>query len=427
MIAPEFPPKSTAGTHRSLRFCRFLPEFGWQPSVLSMDVTQRGGPELMNRIPKEVSVHRVGKKVNEETDASQSQPRHPANSKRGLSQTIKSVLRPGWQLLTETPDRFIGWSRLAGKEGIRLATREHVDLVYSSGPPHSAHLAAKRVAQTARVPLVVDLRDPWARRPWSQSRNPWGQRFVPWYERQVVSSAAKVILNTHASQQDFCKVYPEYADKFVCIPNGVDPELLDQVSRLHHTIHSDCTCDVPVICHPGNMYGHRNPQPILRAIAKLHSRGHEFKLQQIGAVADHFDPVADAANLGISHLFEVIRPMPHDAVLERMSIADMLLIIQPDAPLMVPGKVYEMLAFDQPLVAVCDSEATDSVVECAGGLTAASRDVDAIAEAILSAWRHRTDPNILQLRHSSRKAYDGRGLTERLAQTFLETLVSTTR
>ena len=152
---------------------------------------------------------------------------------------------------------------------------------------------------------------------------------------------------------------------------------------------------IPVLCHPGSMYGHRNPASVLRALARLHADGLSIKLQQIGPIAEEFRTEALAQELGISHLFEQVPSLPHEATLLAMSRADLLLIIQPDAPLMVPSKAYEMLAFDQPIVAACDSAGTEAVVRESGGFVAESRDDAKIASALREAWLGRLDPKEL--------------------------------
>lgn len=333
---------------------------------------------------------------------------------RSVLSPIKSLLRPVWQLISETPDRGIGWAKLAAREGIKIAANQNIDVIYSSGPPHSVHWAARTISRSTGIPWVADFRDPWARRPWKRAQNPLGQKLLPYYERKVVETAKRVILNTPAACEDFQAAYPNLSQKFTCIPNGLDPDLIDQVAAIGL---NEEVRETKVLCHPGSMYGHRDPNPILRAIARLNKDGISIKLQQIGAIAEHFDPASAARELGIAHLFERLPQMGHSQVLKHMSDADLLLIIQPDAPLMVPGKVYEMLAFSQPIVAVCDSPATASVVEDGGGWCASSRDETEIATAIKMASSSDRQ-SIANKRLAARAKYDGRNLTKQLANIF---------
>ena len=412
MLLPEFPPKNTAGVHRSLRFCRFLPESGWQPCVLASNVSEPGGDKLLEKIPAETIVTRVGP-VMTTVASSNGSPSSQQAKRPAVYTALRRMLSPARQLATETPDRNISWSRLAAQHGAEYLRREPVEVLYSSGPPHSVHLAAKKLSTAFGIPWVADFRDPWARKPWTKKANPWGQYLLPYLERTVIEHATKVILNTQASHQDFCAAYPQYVQKFHCIPNGLDPELAEEVRAIAAVQQADN--EIPVLCHPGSMYGHRNPAPVLRAIARLHAEGLSIKLQQIGPIAEEFRAHAAAHDLGISHLFEQISSLPHRETLAAMSRADLLLIIQPDAPLMVPSKAYEMLAFDQPIVAACDSAGTEAVVREAGGFVVESRDDAKIASAIRQAWLSRFDHESMRLRRRARAKYDGRTLTESLA------------
>ena len=216
MLLPEFPPKNTAGVHRSLRFCQFLPEFGWQLFVLASNVSEPGGDQLLSKIPPKTVVTRIGPVVTAGPVNGKpvgDRPRRPA-----VYVALRRMLSPARQLMTETPDRNIAWSRLARKQGSDYLRSNSIDVLYSSGPPHSVHLAARKLATTFGIPWVADFRDPWARKPWTKKANPLGQYLLPFFERTVVGQATKVILNTQASHQDFCAAYPQYATSFIAFP-----------------------------------------------------------------------------------------------------------------------------------------------------------------------------------------------------------------
>ena len=56
-------------------------------------------------------------------------------------------------------------------------------------------------------------------------------------------------------------------------------------------------------------------------------------------------------------------PIAYAACLQQMSEADALLIIQPDSPLQVPGKIYEYVATRRPLVLIGGEGATANLVQ----------------------------------------------------------------
>ena len=60
MIAYRFPPSLAVGRMRTVKFCKYLPEFGWQPVVVTCRAPTDYDPVLLDEIPKGTEVHRVG-------------------------------------------------------------------------------------------------------------------------------------------------------------------------------------------------------------------------------------------------------------------------------------------------------------------------------------------------------------------------------
>lgn len=435
MLAFNFPPATNVGVHRTLRFAKYLGEFGCRPTILTRHCTPSvAGEQLLAQVPDDVAIHRVGSSNEppepEEGSAEPQDTVSTAHSNRYVTRSIKrrmkSLLRPGWELLTETPDQYVSWSRLAAAKGIELCRDGKFDAIYTSGPPHSTHLAGLKIQRASRLPWIADFRDPWARRPWVKARNPWGQRLLPHYERKVVHGAARVVLNNEASAEDFRRAYPHLPPKkFVSIPNGYDPDLLPLVAQLRQQRQQSLPETngqnrIPVLCHPGTLYGQRDPRPILEAIASLHKEGIDVRFQQVGLVSAKFELNRTVCNLGIQHLVECIPPVSHAQSMAYMSRADVLLIIQPNAPLMVPGKLYEMLLFNLPIVAVCDSVATSSALKLAGNSwTVSSQDAKGIQTAIESALSDALDDETCKSRTEAKTYYNGKHLTMSLRDVFL--------
>ncbi len=419
MIAFNFPPSTTAGVHRSLRFAKYLPEYQCTPTVVTRNAdVEPGGEELLKQVPECVSIWRVGQSA----EAPAKTESDSSSQSVTLKKRIKRWLKPLWELVTETPDQHIAWSRMVGRYAIERCREQQFDVLYTTGPPHSMHLAGYRIHKQTGLPWVADFRDPWARRPWVKSRNPIGQKFLKRFESLVAHHATVVLLNNEASEEDFQKAYPNLPkSKFRALPNGFDPDLLPLVNQLRDGQRSrpDASKSLPVLCHPGTLYGQRDPSAIIKAIAKLHREGTDVRFQQIGFVAKDFPPDRIAAEMGIAHLVEVVPPVSHRRVFEYMVDADVLMVIQPHGPLMVPGKVYEMLMFDQPIVGVCDGKATNSVLDSAGrAWTSPSDDVDGIANAIRRAIGSADEE--LPKRRQARDAFNGRLLCKKLADVLRE-------
>ncbi len=100
-----------------------------------------------------------------------------------------------------------------------------------------------------------------------------------------------------------------------------------------------------------------------------------------------------------------------------MQAADALVLVQPGTHLQVPGKLYEMLMFRKPILALADDGATADVIrDYRLGLVADPRDTDAIADGLRVLLRD--GPTLAEDADwpAALEAFDGRRLTQQLAR-----------
>jgi hypothetical protein len=118
VIAYFFPPAGAVGVYRTLKFVKYLPEFGWEPVVLT--VSNGKFPiydeSLMKLIPEGLEVHRCPafEVFNEGFDA----PAGPA-PRRTFRSRVHTRLFLLWNWLA-LPDAKVGWVPNAGRAARRL-------------------------------------------------------------------------------------------------------------------------------------------------------------------------------------------------------------------------------------------------------------------------------------------------------------------
>ena len=419
MIAPIYPPHAGAGIHRTLRFSKYLSELGVNVIVITMGAFADEDTDDQMSKSNRVEVVRIGPETNlPGSGPATNRSNTDITLRSGVVSIVKNCFRPFWQLLTLTPDRHWAWSKKAAANAIEICTRRKIDSIYSTGPPHSVHLAGRRVARATGIPLVADFRDPWARNSWIRKRNPIGRKLNPLFEKMVVSTASCVIANNEGSLASFEETYPDEAKngKFVSITNGFDPERLSQQKKLPEgsaTENSTIT-----VLHAGSLYAQRNPRTLVQAIVSMISSGVDIRFRQIGHCEGNLDPVSVANSLGKPEAVERIDQMSHSSTMHYIMSADILVLIQPNAPFQVPGKLFEMLLFGQPIVAICESAPTEKIVSEAGGVCASSLDPVAIEQALRTAIEMRGNPELRLRREAARHKYNGRNLTKSLAAVF---------
>lgn len=89
------------------------------------------------------------------------------------------------------PDANIGWIPFMVSEGMRIIRRENPVAIFSTSPPHSLHLGARKLAQRSGLPWVADFRDPWVEAYWTQDlkRCSYAKKVDERKERMVLEEA----------------------------------------------------------------------------------------------------------------------------------------------------------------------------------------------------------------------------------------------
>jgi glycosyltransferase involved in cell wall biosynthesis len=431
-----FPPSAAVGVFRTIRHVRYLPDFGWKPLVVTPMPEALDDPRfdsaLCAGIPENTVVARtrvlrpvsslraylkhslaiwsrrtIDLKVTE----------HPGSHDTYRSLSMLSAVGRLCDILLGTPDAEMGWTLPALYAALRLTRQYHPAVIYSTGPPHSTHLIAMLLKALTGLPMVIDLRDPWARSKWYRNSNKCQERMQGWLEQLCVRVADRIILNTPQLREDFCDAYAKSLHgKFIAMPNGYDPAALPHVESLTKQSGRTVGNGQIVLCHPGTVYGRRTLRYLLGALQQLTRAGVSVSFEQIGAIDDSFDLPMYLREQGLSSCVRLAGQLSHDATLQRMAAADVLVVLQPGTANQVPGKLYEMLPFRKPILALTEQGATADIIERFRlGAVVNPVDTGAIASAIINVAYGRSNCSESDW-NEALKAFDGRRLVGELAQ-----------
>src|SRR5258706_289224 len=161
MVAYHFPPmNASSGIQRTLRFAQYLPEFHWEPAVLTAH--PRVYPSVSNaslaEVPPQLLVRRA----------------FALDTVKHLS--LKG-LYPRWLAL---PDRWATWWLGAIGAGLSLIRNFKPDVIWSTYPIATAHLIGYTLRKLTGVPWVADFRDPMAQSDYPS--DPLMHRAFEWIE-----------------------------------------------------------------------------------------------------------------------------------------------------------------------------------------------------------------------------------------------------
>jgi glycosyltransferase involved in cell wall biosynthesis len=409
-----YPPVGGVGVQRTLKFVTYLPRFGWQPVVLAPrdPAYPLRDPTLPESPGGEVDVHRtLSLEPTRLTRAvsramGPSGPRGPGFSqatgealdvgaaKRSRRALLRPLLRPVLRLGASTWSRFwnallfpeeaIAWLPSALPVALSLARRRSVDVIYSSSPPATTHLIAGLAAILTRTPWVADFRDPWVGNPFAKPPAAARRGLEARTERWIVAHAAAVVVAVESLRDDFRERYPEFAERFVFIPNGYDrAELADLPS-------------VPApdpgtfrIVFAGSLYREDELDVFLSGVERLISRRPDIRqrlaVEFVGRVNDANAAVAARHAPTIGDIVRYRGFVPRREALAWMASAQALLQLMPagaGSGVFVGGKLLEYLAFDRPILAVMpDGEGRRLVDSLPGGRTS-TLDPDRVADAL---------------------------------------------
>ena len=426
VVACNFPPDASVGTMRTLRLVRHLHGQGWAVDVVTISPgAYRPGtvsdPALLERVPAGVTVlhatplrpferltaaiKRLGRRGNGRPAASATAPAQSTAPPRPAPGWSVARARRALTALMTLPDREVSWLAPATWAGWKLARRQRPDVIYSSGPPFSAHLVSLLLSRLTGTPWVADFRDPWARAPWREDRFAFERRAWTMFERRVVARATSVVFASGTNRNDFAREYgAAAADRFFFIPNGCEPADFDGLAAATRP------AGPFVLLHAGSLYGARNPAGLFRAVAAAIAAGaidrSAFRLRFLGRVGlPGVDLAAVARDLGLDGVVEFVSQVPRRTSLQQMMDASGLLIVQPVTTVAVPAKLYEYMAAGRPILALAEPGGETAVlVEGTGaGITVRAEDEAAIARglaALVELARGGFTP-------VTREAYDG--------------------
>ena len=397
MIAYAFPPTGGSGVQRTAKFAKYLPQFGWLPTVWTVDDAD-GLPRdetLCHDLPPEVTVC-AGASLGG-VRAFRRSLRGFANARAGegwtalASRFVKAVdwRLENWVTSNCFPDDCIGWARRSlGMLRTRLAT-ENFDVIYSTYSPASNHWLALEIKKATGLPWVADFRDLWTQDCRYRSDSPTRRAAHRRLEKEFLETADAVVGVTPRQTEILCGFVPGQFEKFHTITNGFDPDDFNQLRTSRETKRKQF-----ILSYVGRFDPSQTPDSwfnALRAFAgQIGPQREKFVLRMVGHVNRACKVRLQAT--GISCEFHEY--MPHREAIQAMIDADALLLCAPRGPngdTIIPAKMFEYLATGRPILAIGppNSICARMVHEAKAGISADfdEQTIVAALRRMFDAWR----------------------------------------
>ena len=407
IVAYHFPPQAgSSGLLRSLKFCRYLPEFGWSPTVLTIHprAYERTDSSQMGEIPADVSVIRA----------------FGLDSQRHLS------LGGRYLNASALPDRWVTWLGGAIPEGLHNIRKHNIDIILSTFPVATAVLIGYLLHLLSGKPWIIDFRDSMTEEDYP--KDPLTRHIYRWIERKAIQHGSRFIFTAPAAIRMYLDRYPNLSpDQCLLLPNGYDESDFEGLAA-EHAVHRQLR-----LLHSGLIYQwERDPRPFFRALSRLKAEGQlssdtiTIDLRACGAEAEF---QKDVEKLGIQDLVHFLPALPYRDSLQDAAEADCLLLLQAACcDHQIPAKAYEYLRLNKPILALTTHMGdTAGLLNEAGGATIVDiADESAIHDVLpkfLSEVRAGTHPLPLPVKYG---LYSRRAQAERLADCMSGLIISHT-
>lgn len=258
-----------------------------------------------------------------------------------------------WQELQHLPDAGVGWARAVASNPTVLKAARASDLILSSSPPESTHLAAMAISKATGLAQLCDLQDGWIDEP----LRPALQRFAfrRWQEGRLETSVfhhSRLLLVTSSVwEKRLHERYPDLKERVRMLPLGAAVE-----APMGLAAQAPSGAGEIRLLHAGSFTMSHNArrmeyllEPLLLgaengARVELLGRLHPRETEALGGWRRKFE--ASGWEL------EARDSVPRDEFLRELPRYDGLLLLSASSGA-VPSKLYEYLQTGLPMLAVC--------------------------------------------------------------------------
>lgn len=375
-ISYFFPPTAGVGRLRLVKFIKYLPQSGWEPSVLTVKRAfyPLRDESLVQEIPPQVTISRT----------SYFEPAFWFKYRLWQS-FLAYFLYP----IIYWPDNQILWFLPALITAYRIIKKEKIKIIFTSSVSLTDHLVAWTLRKILCLSWVADFRDEWTINPTFFFPTPLHRWLAKIWEKKITETADQVTTVSPPLTKYF-KNLTSKKDKVITLTNGFDGE--DFQEKLPKPDKKYCR-----IVHAGSLYASRQPYYFFQALAKLKLKN--VKVDFLG---------------GKNHV-------PHHQAVRAMRQADiLLLILNPyPRPAVLTAKLYEYLAAQKPILTLAPQETQVSklIQKLKIGEVADPQDQKAIEQKLLKMYQNWLIPR-RSLPRVNLEKYSYKNLAKNLAKIF---------
>ncbi len=415
IITYYWPPSGGGGVQRWLNFSKHLPTLGWRPIVLtpSNPSVLEQDPSLLDEISPALSVVKIP--ILEPYAfvsglfKTQTIPRQGIVQKgSGFKSKILTWMRGNLLI----PDTRIFWRKPAFKKACQIIRNESVDLVVTTGPPHSMHLIGLDLKRKLNVKWIADFRDPWTE--WdileSLKLTRWAKASHLQLEKQVFEHADGVITVSNAWAIEFSDLHNKMPE---VITNGFEIERKPTDTPPHQNKFR--------ISHFGLINQFRSAPSLWQVLGELCHEDEQFSGELEIFLAGNVDEyvLTLLRDYGLGNKIRFTPYIPYEALPEKYQETSVFLLLtnkSKNSKGHIPGKLFEYLIQGKPILALTepDGDVADILCNTNAGFVAEPNDALKIKNILRRLYEtFRKEKTIAPAKNLDQ--FDRKYLTEKLS------------
>lgn len=412
IITYYWPPAGGSGVQRWLKFVKYLRDFGVEPVVYTVEDPEYvlTDETLQKEVPKNTEILR--------------QPIWEPNNllskfKSKQKQTSAGFLNPNPSFFEKKlqyiranyfiPDARKFWVKPSVKFLSGYLKDNQIDVIITTGPPHSLHLIGLELKKKIPVKWIADFRDPWTDIDYFHQL-PLNERSKQKHqamEQNVLQNADAVLVVGKTMKEDFTK----YSKNVHVITNGFDGEISKNEPEMDMKFS---------ITHIGMMNADRNPKILWKALADIsnENKDFDFEIKLIGKVDQEIRKSIQENNLDKHIVF--IDYLSHKEVIKHQRAAQVLLLTVnkvPSARGIITGKIFEYLQAKRPILAIApkDGDLAEIIGITRSGTVVDFEEKEKLKKVILDLYQ-RYKSGVLKIESENIEQYHRKNLTKQLAE-----------
>lgn len=420
IITYYWPPSGGGGVQRWLKFAKYLRDYNWEPVIYTVENGEY--PEFDHTLEKDVPENLtiiktkiwepyllykkfIGQKSTDKINTGFLTEK----KKPGLAERISVWLRGNLFI----PDARKFWITPSIKYLLRYIPQNKINMVITTGPPHSLHLIGLKLKQQLNIKWLADFRDPWTNIDYYQDLKltSYADKKHHNMEASVINNADVITVVGKTMKDEFEAAYKK---KIEVITNGYDE---------HDIPDGNISLDKKFsIAHIGSMTKTRNPESLWQALRELVVEEKDFanhlQIELIGK-AD----ISVTESLTRNDLLKYFLKkdyLPHTQVTTAQQQAQVLLLVvnrTKNQKGILTGKLFEYILAKRPILCMgpVDGDAAEIIKDTNAGSVVHYDNKDEI-KGIIKDYYLKFLKNELKAESSNTEKYSRKNLTGNLSQ-----------